>query len=275
MRAGFKFKNRHTREFGVTAQTQSRPIRPETKSQTYETPIMDGEYDFSEANIYSREFYKNRTFQMDLKVTADNLTDLQKKLSKLSAWLMGKGELIFDDTPLVKWYAHIIDTIEYKPEHGKNAVLSVVFKVKPFSNLIFDVADGPCLDDEIYLDDDMPLDMQAYFTFEGTGNCSHTVMNIGETPVRPIITVSGATGALTISCNGHTMTIPGNCTVDCEHQTVTYEDVSLMKNVSGTFFGLAMGENILTVSKTAIVKISYKPKYLHDADFNEVNWNEQ
>ena len=138
MRTGFKFKNKHTRDFGVTAQTQSRPIRPETKSQTYETQIMDGEYDFSAANMHGREFYNNRTFQMDIKVIADNLTALQKKLSKLSAWLMGRGELIFDDTPLVKWDAHIVDTIEYKPEHGRSAVLSVMFKVKPFAGLIFD-----------------------------------------------------------------------------------------------------------------------------------------
>lgn len=274
MRAGFKFKDRHTRDFGVTAQTQSRPIRPETKSHTYETPIMDGEYDFSEANIYGREFYNNRTFQMDLKVTADNLTELQKKLSKLSAWLMGKGELIFDDTPLVKWSAHIIDTIEYKPEHGKNAVLSVVFKVKPFANLIFNVANGPYLDDEIYLDDNIPLDISTYFIFEGTGKHSHTVINIGEVPIRPIITVSGVTGAVTLSCNGHTLTVPGNCTIDCERQTVIYEDISLMKNVFGIFFELAVGGNVLTVSKTATVEISYEPKYLHDANFNEVNWNE-
>ena len=274
MKPGFKFKDKHTNDFGVTAQTQSRPIRPETKSQTYETPLMDGEYDFSDANMHSREFYNNRVFKIDLKVIADNLTTLQKKLSKLAAWFMGKGDLTFDDTPTVKWDAHIVDTVEYKPEHGKSAVLSVLFKVKAFARLVFNVFEGPCLDDDILLDDDIPLDTSEYFTFTGEGNHSHTIMNIGEMAVRPVITISGVSGAVNIGCNGHTLTVPGNCTVDCEHQLVTYDGVSLMSSTSGTFFELAPGTNVLTVSKTATIEISYEPMYLHDADLSEVNWNE-
>lgn len=274
MKPGFKFNDKHTNDFGVTAQTQSRPIRPETKSQTYETPLTDGEYDFSDANIHGREFYNNRVFKIDLKVIADNLTVLQKKLSKLAAWLMGKGDLTFDDTPVVKWDAHIVDTIEYKPEHGKSAVLSVLFKVKSFARLVFNVFDGPCLDDDILLDDDIPLDTSEYFTFTGEGNHSHTVMNIGEAAVRPIITISGVSGAVQLTCSGHTLTVPGNCTVDCEHQLVTYDGASLMSSVSGTFFELAPGANVLTVSKTATIEISYEPRYLHDADLSEVDWNE-
>ena len=274
MKMGFKFKDKHTSDFGVTAQTQSRPIRPETKSQIYETPIMDGEYDFSAANMHGREFYNNRVFKIDLKVVADNLTALQKKLSKLAAWLMGKGDLTFDDTPMVKWDAHIVDTIEYKPEHGKSAVLSVLFKVKAFARLVFNVFEGPCLDDDILLDYDIPLDTSEYFTFKGEGKHSHTVMNIGEAAVRPVITISGVSGAVTLTCNGHTLKVPGNCTVDCEHQLVTSDGESLMSSVSGTFFELAPGENVLTVSKTAAIAISYEPRYLHDVDLSEVDWNE-
>lgn len=275
MRTGFKFKDKNSGDFGgVTVSTQSRPIRPETKTQTYEMPLADGEYDFSEANMHGREFYNNRKFQMNLQVIADNLTALQKKLSKLAAWLMGKGDLTFDDTPTVKWDAKIEDTIEYKPEHGKSAMLSVIFKVKSFARLVFDVFQGPCLDDDILLDDDIPLDTSEYFTFTGEGVHSHTVMNIGEAAVRPVIAISGVSGAVTLTCNSHTLTVPGNCTVDCEKQIVTYEDASLMSSVSGTFFELAPGANILTISKTAVIEISYEPRYLHDADLSEVNWGE-
>lgn len=274
MRAGFKFKDKHTRDFGVTAQTQSRPIRPEAKSQTYETPIMDGEYDFSEANMHGRRMYKNRTFTMNLKVAADNFTALQKKLSKLAGWLTGKGSLTFDDTPMVKWDASVDDTIEYKPEHGKSAVLSIVFKVKSFARLVFNVLDGPCLDDDIFLDDDIPLDMSSYFTFEGTGEKTHKVMNIGEAPVRPVINISGVSGAVTLTCNGHTLTVPGDCVIDCEKQIVTRKNTGLMSGVSGTFFELVPGENILTISNTAKVEISYEPRYFHDADLSEVYFDE-
>ncbi|MGN0149183.1 MAG: phage distal tail protein, partial [Clostridia bacterium] len=81
-------------------------------------------------------------------------------------------------------------------------------------------------------------------------------------------------GAVTLTCNGHTLKVPGNCTVDCEHQLVTYGGESLMSSVSGTFFELAPGENVLTLSKTAAIEISYEPRYLHDADLSEVDWNE-
>lgn len=274
MRAGFKFKNKHTGDFGVTAQTQSRPIRPETKKQTFETPYADDDYDFSEANMHGRRFYNSRTFKMDLKVVADNLSALQKKLSKIATWLMGKGDLTFDDSPLVKFDASVDDTIEYKPEHGRSTVLSVLFKVKAFARLIFDVFEGPCLDDDILLDDDIPLDTSEYFSFSGTGRHSHTVMNIGEAAVRPVISISGASGSVTLICNGHTLTVAGNCTIDCEKQLVTYDGESLMSSVSGTFFELAPGANTITVSKTATIEITYEPRYLHDADLSEVNWGE-
>ena len=274
MRAGFKFRNKHTGDFGVTAQTQSRPIRPETKKQIFETPYADDDYDFSEANMHGRKFYKSHTSKMDLKVAADNLSALQKKLSKLAAWLMGKGDLTFDDSPLVKWDADVEDTIEYKPEHGKSAVLSVLFKVKSFAKLIFDVIEGPYLDDEIFLDDDIPIDTSSCFTFSGTGRHSHVVMNIGDAPVKPVITISGASGSVTLTCNGHKLTVGGNCIADCEHQHVTNNDGSHMENVSGTFFELAPGENIITVSGTSTIEVKYEPRYLHDADLSEVKWDE-
>lgn len=275
MRTGFKFKNKHSNELGVTAQTQSRPIRPETKSQKYETPIMDGEYDFSSANMHGREFYKDRAFKIDLQIVADNLTALQKKLSKLSAWLTGKGDLIFDDTTVVKWEAKVEDTIEYKPQHsGKKAVLSVLFKVKSFAKLVFNVFDGPRLDDDIELDSDIPLDMSKKFTFEGTGKQSYTVMNIGEAPVKPVITVSGAVGKITLECNGKALTVLGNCVIDCEKQIIARASTGDMRSVKGTFFEFATGANVLTVSNTAKMEISYEPRYFHDADLSEVDWNE-
>ena len=42
----FTFKNKHSNDFGVTVQTQSRPIKPEMKIQTYDSPYIDGEYEF-------------------------------------------------------------------------------------------------------------------------------------------------------------------------------------------------------------------------------------
>ena len=52
--------------------------------------------------------------------------------------------------PFVKWNVRVMDSVSYTPEHdGRKAVLSVTYKAEPFSELIFDALDGPCLDTEI------------------------------------------------------------------------------------------------------------------------------
>lgn len=269
MRNGFTFKNRHSSEFDVTVQTQSRPIIPEVKEQTYEVPLMDGEYDFSSANAYGREFYKNRVFKMDIKVIGNNLVDLQTRLAKITVWLRGKGQLVFDDTLNVYWNAHIIDMVDYKPEHGHSTVLSVSFKVDSFAYLTFNVIDGPILDSAVMLGSDIPLDMSEYFTFTGAGQ--HTVYNIGDVPVRPVITVSGGKGILMIKCKEKTLFVPGNCVINLEKQTVTDNDGrSLMNNVSGTFFELEPGANIISLNITATITVSYEPKYIYNTELEEV-----
>ena len=88
MRNGFYFKNKHSNDFGVTVQTQSRPIKPEMKIQTYDSPYIDGEYDFSTANAYNREFYKNRVFKMNLQISAADMSELNSKITKITTWLM-------------------------------------------------------------------------------------------------------------------------------------------------------------------------------------------
>lgn len=276
MRAGFTFKNKHSGDFGATVSTESRPILPETKAQTYDAPLADGEYDFSEANIYRRRFYKSRTFKVNIGVLEGTLTDLQKKLEKLAAWLTGKGDLIFDDTPSVIWDARVDDLIEYKPEKGgKSALLSVTFTASAFTRLVFNVIDGPRLGDAIELASDIPLDISTYFIFTGSG--SFTAYNIGNAPVRPVITVTGTkdnTLTLTFDNAVLTLKIPstGTAVIDCEKQTATDgSGNSIMANFTGTFPELLPGANAFSVENAETTQISYEPRYFYNADLDEVN----
>lgn len=272
MKNGFTFKGRHTSEFGVTVATQSRPISSDTKTQTYEAALCDGEYDFSGANLYGREFYNTRVFKYNIKVIEDDLRDLQRKLGKITRWLRGEGELVFDDTPNVKWKAKIIDLVDYKPQHGHSTVLSVSFKAEPFGASLFNVLDGPILDSDIFLDDDIPLDMSEYFVFEFESNGTSAVYNIGDMPVRPIIIIENAAAAVTLTCNDTELTVPGACVIDCEKQIVLSSGgKSLMQSVTGNFFELAPGANMLTLSAAAKVTVSYEPKYMYDDNFDEVD----
>ncbi len=272
MRSGFSFKGQHSSGFEVTVRTNDRPVRPETKEERYNPTNRDGERSFAQANHYGREYYEDKVFQIELRITANGLSELQSKITKLSRWIMGSGELIFDDTPLVKWDARIIDTVQYMPEHGgKDAMFLVKYRVKPFSELVFNTIDGPCLDDEIELDSDIPLDLGEYFIFEGAGD--HTVMNIGDMPVRPIITVENASKPITISINGVKLTVPKNAEIDCENYTVKdMSGKSLMLQVTGDFPELKQGANIMTVTsdEKITVEIEYEPRYIHNVNTHDL-----
>lgn len=273
MRAGFTFREQHSNSFeGVAVKTNDRPVRPETKEETFNPTNGDGESSFACANPYGHEFYENKIYQMEMNIKASGLSDLQSKITKLSRWIMGSGILIFDDTPLVKWVARIVDTVQYMPEHGgKHAKFIVKYKVKPFAELVFNTIDGPCLDDDIDLDSDIPLDIGEYFTFEGAG--THTVKNIGDMPIRPVITVTGASKPVVISVNGVMLTVPKTAEIDCENYTVRdMSGNSLMTQITGDFFELTAGDNVMTVTsdEDITVEVEYEPRYIHNINTKDL-----
>ena len=204
MRNGFKFKDKHSSEFGVTVKTKSRPIRPEAKVHTLDIPCRDGAYDFSEANQAGREYFYDRTFIITINVCEDNLYTLQNKLSLISGWLMGKGELIFDDMPHTVWYGRVSDEIIYMPNHGgKNAALEVSVRVRPFGKCIFGT-DGPVLDMDIKLDNNIPISLDETVHYEVSGATDIAVWNFGERPARPSIRIHGGRNII-LSLGGKTI----------------------------------------------------------------------
>lgn len=271
MRTGFIFNGRHTGEFkGVTVKTKDRPIFPPVKERVFAADEMDGEYDFTDA--CGHEYYNTRTFQMEFAVAADNITELQATLSQLSVWLKGRGTLIFDDIPLVKWNVRVVDSVSYMPEHGgKKALLTVSYKAQPFAELVFDMMDGVILDSGIELDTAVPLAPNAYFIFTAAG--TYKVPNIGDVAVKPVITVTNARGITKISNNGAEISVnhDGNYIIDCERECVYSGSVNLMKQTSGSFFELQPGaDNYITLSGNATIQINYVPKYLYNADFAKI-----
>lgn len=277
MRNGFKFNDKHTNEFkGVTVKTRDRPVFPPVKEQIHSSDEMNGEYDFTD--VSGHECFNTRTFQIEFGIAADNLSTLQKKLSQLSRWFKGRGTLIFDDLPLVKWNVRVVDSVSYMPENGgRKAVLSVSYKAMPFSKLIFDVIEGPCIDEEIELDSDIPLDASEFLTFSGTGTYSN-VPNIGDVHTAPVITVTGSTGIFTIICNGVKITVnhTGNFVIDCEKEIVYDGDISLMADTIGTFFELAPDtDNTITIIGEGTAQINYTPQFLYDAELDDMDWGDK
>ena len=180
MRNGFIFKDRHSSDFGVTVRTKSRPILPSVKENIVDLPYRDGGYDFSKANPFGREFYNDRIFTVAFNIYADNLAEMQRKLSLLSLWLCGESELIFDDMPFSKWRGKVSDEVIYMPEHGgRKAVMEVSFRAEPFCKCIFDT-EGPALEMPFMLDANIPIDISCLFKFNISGSGDKSVYNFGD-----------------------------------------------------------------------------------------------
>lgn len=291
MKYGFTYKNRHSSEFGIVAKTVARPILPEMKSYTMDAPLADGIYDFSEANEYSRPFYNDRFFEIQLQVSADSLLSLEMKVSKIASWLCGKGELIFDDMPYVKWSARVISELGFMPElRGKKAVMTVNFRVEPFSRCVFNTSDGTEIDAAICLDTNLPIGIDSCFKWVFNGadgaytNISKTlkVVNMGNVYARPVVRIDGDAKNIVISNGNKTLKIntQKSCFVlDFEHQTVTDGDGnSVMNYVTGDFFELAPEGAAVAVSLDAKgsvdLCVEYEGRFIYALDFDDVDWGE-
>lgn len=279
MRNGFKFKDIHSSQFGVSVRTKSRPIRPSAKMFLSEVPCRDGVYDFSASNPYGREFYNNRTFAVSMSIYADNMTLMQEKLTRLSNWLCGKGELIFDDIPLVKWTGKVSDEIIYMPEHeGRKAVIEVTFSAEPFSRCVFGT-DGPTIGMEhIVIGDNIPIGIDEVYTYTVSGKGDITVMNVGDRPMRPVIEISGNASGIKLAVEDKALSFnaDGDVTVDFDKQSVT--DSNGRVKISGVFFEFQSGKNILHIENSntdkLTVRIHYIPQFMYNLYFDDMNWGE-
>lgn len=276
MRNGFTFKNQHSSEFNVTVKTKSRPIRPSRKSYMTDVPCRDGVYDFSSSNEYGREFYNDRIFSVSIGVCADNLEQMQYILSKLSLWLCGNGDLIFDDIPLIVWKGRIIDEIIYMPENdGRKAMLEVSFRVEPFGYCIFD-NNGPILDDALWIGSNIPIEMDTYYSFSLSGNGTVNFINCGDRPISPVISVANANGKIkfTLGNKSLTFTAKGNTEVDFEKHIVKCDEKSVY--ISGEFFEFQPGSNMLSVeSQNAVsLRLTFTPRFMYGAVFDDVDWGD-
>ncbi len=278
MRSGFKFKDRHSSDFGITVKTKSRPIRPEAKVYTLDIPCRDGAYDLSEANSMGREYFYDRTFVITVSVCSDNLYTLQDRLSLLSAWLMGSGELIFDDMPNTVWYGKISDEIIYMPEHGgKTAVLEVSVRARPFAKCIFGT-EGPVLDTYINIDNNILLVLEETMHYEVSGQADIAVWNFGERPLRPCMRIQGG-GSIILTLGERTLSFEGGdvCIVDFERQSVEVNEKNV--SISGEFFEFAAGNNLLHVenstSAVVTIDISYTPEFNYGVNLEAIDWGER
>lgn len=294
MRNGFSFLGKHSSEFGITMLTKSRPILPEKRTNTADFPSRDGSVEYAALNEFGRAMYQNRTFTLSLHMDAENITELQMKLSKAAVWLSGgKGDLIFDDMPGVRWIAEVKRAIDYVPElSGRQAVLDVDFDVEPFSEGLESAASSVMLDSDIILDSDVYLSGEALeytMTLDEGQYFGLTVNNEGTAPVRPVITVSvpegNYVGTFAICLGGHEIGFSegappkDSVTINIDEYSATGNDgLDYSGALNGDLWELQPGENEITFkpgtkmdssgaavsSQTYTLTFDYTPKYLYN-----------
>lgn len=281
MKKGFTFKNRHSSEFGVVVKTRSRRLLPGVKSYFYSTPLMDGSYDFTEANIMGREFYNDRTFELSLQITADCLDELEKKNAHAAIWLRGSGDLIFDSAASVKWRGRFISDLAFAPERrGKSAVISAVFQSEPIGMATFTTGKGIYLGDAVALDSDIPLDMSSYFEKQLThGENTVDFINLGDFYVRPVLKFDNGSN-ITVTYGDSKIILEGltsGAVIDLEKCNITDNSGNcILSKMQGNFFELPPGRSTLEIYADApcALTIDYAPRTIYDFDFSAIDWGE-
>lgn len=288
MRFGFTFKGIHSSRFGITMITKSRSLLPETKQYYYSALAADGSYDFTEAGGRKRAAFENRSFQIVMMVCAENILRLQERVNGICSWLMGKGELVFDDIPSSIWTARVANSVSFAPEKsGSKAVLNVIFEAEPFARAQFDTLTGPKLSDAISLDSGLPMELDGEFVFtaeKGSKSYSFETLNIGTWYIAPEVIIetdfSGITN-LGVGCAGKRLDICGEIAdkLIIDNEACVVSDGagnSLIKYTSGEFFELIPGENIITVTankkfkRAVTVSVRYTPRFLYTDAFKNI-----
>lgn len=86
--------------------------------------------------------------------------------------------------------------------------------------------------------------------------------------VRPIITIDGTASSITLTCNGKSISFgaftDASIVIDCEKYRVTKDGVSAFKSMTGDFFTLKTGENVVDITGTnlnVIINVTYQNKF--------------
>jgi predicted phage tail component-like protein len=83
----------------------SRPARPPRERNKVIIPGKDGSYDFGNNRI------EDFLVSAEIVITATSASELQTKIQALSAFLDGKGGLVFSDAPSTVYQAQVYDEV--------------------------------------------------------------------------------------------------------------------------------------------------------------------
>lgn len=269
---GLIFRGKHSlRDIGVATTVRERPFLPPPKTNFNEdVPYMDGSIDFSQTG--GRIFYKDKILEVDFALIQPETSKRNKAIERFAAWIAGgKGELVLDDMPRVKWIAYPITTDDMQIQIERVGKCTVEFRCEPFNNFMYSTYEGIPIDSDFALDSDIPIGWGEELEISNGENII-TVANDGSAYVRPVIEFFGSFNKVIITHSGGAIAYKTpfrHLEIDCERFAVFEETDDVTAKSDGEFLELAPGDNEITISAegNGIVYFDFTPKYFYDTQY--------
>ena len=257
---GFKFNGVHSNGIGLIMRSKNRPILPEPKIVTEEIHSADGVYDFSSANPYGRIMYRQREISVDCNFISRSVPRLRSKAHEIASWLScGEARLVFDDEPDVFYLAKVANRIDLNQQISDIGSFTIVFSCRPFAYSFVKSGDIHSYGNGLKYGDLVSYGGYNRFVITNNGVEPHlplgdfvfNVRNFG-THVKPIIEFDGVFKNALITFDDKFLRLPQNASgflyADCEKRKVVLNGMNITNHISGSFFELAPGDNIMSIS---------------------------
>ena len=127
MKPYFIFKDKNSKEMGISILKLSPRIKPEQRGEIIQIPGRDG-FLFESDNAYNHKTIEIECTLLD--------TSNSQNVMELPIWLDGSGKLIFSDYPDYYYEARIINSIPIERLLKRYKRFLIVFEVQPFSKKI-------------------------------------------------------------------------------------------------------------------------------------------
>lgn len=269
---GLQFGDKHSyKDFGLVMKSKDRPILPDPKVITEDLDQMDGSHDFSDTNQDERTKYKDRIITVTFSLTEKDSSVLRVKAHQIARWLnCGESRLTFDDETAVYYIARVNNKISFEKQIISLQEFTVQFKAKPYAYSVVDsTVDQLQLGMDLQLGYGYKLDMYAT-EYDVVGSDIITIYNAGDY-VKPKIEITGTFTNLTLACNNKALTYNSALTanhtliIDLDKYNATLDSANVNNNLSGSFFELVNGDNLLTITGTSVnihMKLIFNYMYL-------------
>lgn len=221
MKPYFIYKEKNSRDMGISILKLPPRIKPERRGEIINVPGRDGFL------FESDDAYNNKTLEIEctfIPPEGNTQNQIDAMIMDILVWLDGNGKLIFSDYPGYYYEATIINSISIERLFKRYRRFMVSFEVQPFSkSLIPSQIEKQTLEEEIfnvktYYETSLKINLQATGNIEIHINDNIMHFNDIESPLVIDGELMNVTDELGVNMNNHMVgdfpkLKPGNNTI--------------------------------------------------------------